>query len=66
MNVYRVHMAHWQRHEPTPHGATFIEHLEVVVEAPTGTAAGKAAQALLPEWHVRVVMIDQTHQCEQR
>jgi len=60
MNVYRVHMAHWQRYEPAPEGATFIEHIEVVVSAPTGAAAAKAAEALLGnEWNVRVVMVEQ-------
>lgn len=55
MKTYRIHMDHWQRHEPTPPKATFIEHLEVVVEAPNGMSAARAVQALLPEWKLRCV-----------
>ena len=59
MNVYRVHMVHWQRQEHAPEGATFVEHIEVIVEAPTGAAASKAAESLLgKEWKIRVVMME--------
>ena len=58
MKTYRVHMEHWQRRLGAPHGSTFIERLEVVVEASTGDAAAKAARALLPEWTIRVVLVE--------
>jgi len=52
-------MVHWQRHEETPPEATFIEHIEVVVEAESGDAACRASKALLgPEWTVRCVMVE--------
>ena len=58
MSTYRVVMEHWQRHEPSE-GATFIESIEVIVDAPTGNAAAVAAQRLLgSEWRTRVVRIE--------
>jgi hypothetical protein len=53
---YIVHLEHWQRHMDTPADATFIEHVEVFVEAPSGDAAARAAKAALgQEWTLRVV-----------
>lgn len=58
MKVYRVHMQHWQRYLGTPPGATSIEHIEVIVEAPTGAAAARAAEALFDEWTIRCVTLE--------
>lgn len=53
---YIVHLEHWQRRMDTPANATFIEHIEVFVEAPSCDAAAKAAKAAVgPEWTLRVV-----------
>ena len=52
-------MEHWQRHEPAPLDATFVEHIEVLVDAPTVDAGIKATKTLLgPEWRLRVVVVE--------
>lgn len=55
-------MEHWQRSEPTPPEATCVERIEVVVMAPNGAAAAKAAQVLLPEWVMRYVTMERDGQ----
>lgn len=60
MKEYIVHLEHWQRRMDTPDDATFIEHVEVFVQAPSGDAAAKASKAALgPEWTLRVVAVAQ-------
>lgn len=59
MRTFRIHLEHWQRHEPAPSDATFVEHIEVLVDAPSGDAAVRASKALLgDEWKVRVVGVE--------
>lgn len=59
LNSYRVHMEHWQRRMSAPSNAIFIEHIEVVIQAPSGDAAARASKAILGnEWIVRVVGVE--------